>query len=84
MVRRKLSGACEIEAIQVLPHAPVYFRKGVSGGNLVTVTFEGVLRVIEPTRLADLLKNGIGPAKAFGCGLLLMRRLRASVIDDCH
>lgn len=42
---------------------------------VVTVTFEGVLNVIDPDRLVMLLENGIGPAKAFGCGLLLVRRL---------
>ena len=44
------------------------------GGKLVTATFEGVLHVRDPDRLAALLENGIGPAKAFGCGLLLVRR----------
>jgi CRISPR system Cascade subunit CasE len=42
---------------------------------LGTCTFEGTLRVSSPERLAHLLENGIGPAKAFGCGLLLVRRL---------
>jgi len=71
---RKLGEAGEIEAVSVLPHAPLYFRKGSRGGKLVTATFEGELRVSDPDRLAALLENGIGPAKAFGCGLLLVRR----------
>lgn len=71
---RKLAGAAILEAASVLPHAPTYFRKGNRGGKLVTVTFEGILNVIDPTRLTSLLENGIGPAKAFGCGLLLVRR----------
>lgn len=71
---RKLSEAGEIEAVNVLPHPPLYFRKGNRGGKLVTATFEGVLSVKDPNRLADLLENGIGPAKAFGCGLMLVRR----------
>lgn len=72
---RKLGEAGEVEAVSVLPHAPVYFRKGSRAGKLVTATFEGVLRVRDPDRLAALLENGVGPAKAFGCGLLLVRRL---------
>ena len=72
---RKLGEAGEIEAVNVLPHPPLYFRKGSCSGKLVTATFEGVLCVKDPNRLADLLENGIGPAKAFGCGLLLVRRL---------
>jgi len=40
-----------------------------------SVDFEGVLRVSDPQNLIDALFNGIGPAKAFGCGLLLIRRI---------
>ncbi len=72
---RKLSVGAEIEATDVLPHPPTYFRKGNRGGKLVTCTFEGVLRVRDPGSLATLMENGIGPAKAFGCGLLLVRRV---------
>lgn len=72
---RKLGEAGEIEAVKLLPHAPLYFRKGSRGGKLVTATFEGELRVSNPDRLTTLLENGVGPAKAFGCGLLLVRRL---------
>jgi len=74
-VARKLASAGEIEVANVMPHAPIYFRKGNRGGKLATVTFDGVLRVSDPIRLAELLDNGVGPAKGFGCGLLLVRRL---------
>lgn len=74
-ISRKLADAGEIEATNVLPHAPIYFRKGNRGGKLVSVTFDGVLRVSDPTRMTGLLVNGIGHAKAFGCGLLLVRRV---------
>lgn len=73
-IGRKLSAAAEIEAVTVLPHAPTYFRKGNSGGKLVTATFEGILRVTDPVVLIRTMEKGIGPAKAFGCGLLLVRR----------
>lgn len=75
-LRRKLALGAEVETAKVLPHPPLYFRKGNRGGKLVTSTFEGVLRVSDPHVLTVLLENGIGPAKAFGCGLLLVRRLR--------
>ncbi len=74
-LRRKLSGAAEIEVVTVVRQPPVLFRKGNRGGKLVTVTFEGVLRVLNPTLLLGLLENGVGPAKGFGCGLLLVRRI---------
>lgn len=41
---------------------------------LGTLDFEGVLEVVDPTRFLSVLYDGIGPAKAFGCGLLLVRR----------
>ena len=72
---RKPIGAAEIELADVLPHAPVFFRKGNRGGNVVTVTFEGMLRVSEPEALVAHLENGTGPANTFGCGLMLVRRL---------
>lgn len=72
---RKLANAGEIIAANVLPHAPMYFRKGNRGGKLATATFDGVLRVNDSTRLTELLENGVGPAKGFGCGLLLVRRV---------
>lgn len=42
---------------------------------LSTLDFEGVLQVTEPVKFLEALHNGIGPAKAFGCGLLLVRRV---------
>lgn len=71
---RKLAPAATLESADIMPHAPLYFRKGKSAGKLVTATFEGVLRVEEPDQLTHLLENGVGPAKGFGCGLLLVRR----------
>jgi CRISPR system Cascade subunit CasE len=73
-IARKLAGAASVEAASILPHRPLYFRKGNRGGKLVPITFEGVLCVEEPAKLTTLLENGVGPAKGFGCGLLLIRR----------
>lgn len=36
----------------------------------------GVLEVVEPDRFLDAWSTGLGPAKGFGCGLLLIRRAR--------
>jgi CRISPR system Cascade subunit CasE len=41
----------------------------------VPVTFEGLLRVTDGNAFVSLLKNGLGPAKAFGCGLMLVKRI---------
>lgn len=40
-----------------------------------TVDFRGELTVTDPERFAATLRTGVGPAKAFGCGLLLVRPL---------
>ena len=39
-----------------------------------TVDFSGTLTVLDPDAFMGALFNGIGHAKAFGCGLLLVRR----------
>lgn len=41
---------------------------------LSTLDFEGELQVTEPEKFLSSLLSGIGPAKAFDCGLLLVRR----------
>jgi len=41
-----------------------------------TVDFNGILTVIDPAVFVDkCLFDGIGPAKGFGCGLMLVRRV---------
>jgi CRISPR system Cascade subunit CasE len=40
-----------------------------------SIDFAGILTVTDTDRLHDALIHGIGPAKAFGCGLMLVRRL---------
>ena len=40
-----------------------------------TLDYEGVLTVTEPTRFLDAMTTGFGSAKAYGCGLMLIRRV---------
>ncbi len=42
---------------------------------LSTLDFSGLLTVTDPDRFRDMLFKGIGPAKSFGCGLMLLRRV---------
>lgn len=46
------------------------------GGNITVqqVCFDGLLEVLEPSSVRKALQDGIGPAKAFGCGLLSLAR----------
>jgi len=74
-LKRKLNGAADrLTALHVQSHPPTYFRKGRRPGKIVSVTFEGNLEVGDPETLQELMKKGFGPAKAFGCGLMLVRR----------
>jgi CRISPR system Cascade subunit CasE len=42
---------------------------------LRTQDFSGVLTVADPEIFVKSLYNGIGAARAFGCGLMLVRRI---------
>lgn len=44
---------------------------------LHTARFEGVLEVTDANRLRDALVNGVGRAKAYGCGLLTLAKSEA-------
>lgn len=41
---------------------------------ILRVGFKGHLTVTDPTKFRDALASGIGPAKAYGCGLLTIAR----------
>lgn len=49
-------------------------RRGEAPIQFSTVDFEGVLIVRDPMRFVEKVKLGFGPQKAFGCGLMLLRR----------
>lgn len=59
-------------------HEQAKARAGWSGGceRLAAVRFDGVLVVADSERFGTALLNGIGPAKAFGFGLLSVAPLR--------
>lgn len=44
---------------------------------LSSVDFSGRLKVVRPEVLREALYSGVGHGKAFGCGLLMLRRARA-------
>lgn len=53
----------------------VSFRRKSSRVTLVRATFEGILAIDDPDRLRRALVEGIGPAKAYGCGLMTLAPL---------
>lgn len=50
------------------------YKRGGAPIKFSTLDFDGLLNVVNPELFCNSLLTGIGPAKAFGCGLLLVRR----------
>lgn len=50
------------------------FKKGGAPIRFSTLDFRGTLKVLVPTLFTQTLFEGIGRAKSFGCGLMLVRR----------
>jgi CRISPR system Cascade subunit CasE len=65
------------ELVRVDGYRQHAFRKGSSHREvrLSTMDFSGILTVIDAGVFVRSLFEGIGPAKGFGCGLLLIRRM---------
>lgn len=72
---RKFNGAALFEKLIIDPALPLRFRKTKEDriGKIQPVGFQGILKVIGPNVMSDMVQKGISPAKAFGCGLMLMR-----------
>lgn len=76
-LERKFHGFGLLETLIVQPEPVMYFRKLKEGrsGKIQTVLFDGVMRVTDPAVFESQIIQGIGPAKAFGCGLLSVARV---------
>ena len=74
-VTRKLAPALRLDSIR---HEPLPTAGGWRHTNRVVhrrVLFSGEGTVTDPVRLGELRRAGVGPGKAYGCGLLLVRPL---------
>lgn len=61
------------EALRTIPQGREYFHKdGHAHGTHTAVEFQGHLSVIDPDRFRAAVATGIGSAKAFGFGLLIL------------
>lgn len=49
-------------------------RKGEAPVRFSSLDFEGILEVVDPTLFLTRVGQGFGPQKAFGCGLMLLRK----------
>lgn len=63
--------------LRVIARQRLSFGKGRAPGRVVvqSVGYEGRLEVLDPGRLRTAMVEGMGPAKAYGCGLLTLARL---------
>ena len=50
--------------------------KGKHAVTLSTIEFNGLLTVTDPALFVPALFHGLGPAKGFGCGLMMVRPVR--------
>ncbi|MFZ5810893.1 MAG: type I-E CRISPR-associated protein Cas6/Cse3/CasE [Thermodesulfobacteriota bacterium] len=71
---RKLEDVAEITYADIAGRKALYFKKGSRSGKIVAVDFHGLLSVTNSDRFLEIMLHGVGPAKGFGCGLLLARR----------
>ncbi len=73
---RKLHGKAEIETVETEKQLPLNFYKTGERrvGKIQPVCFQGVLLIASSDALEGLIKSGIGPGKAFGCGMLSLAR----------
>ena len=73
-LNEKIAGFGKLDGeIFVTPSHPIYFRKSNNAGKINPVTFEGEMEITEIAAFKKAAFAGIGPAKAFGCGLLLVK-----------
>lgn len=75
-ITRKFQGIAELEETIIEPRLPIKFRKERENraGKIQPVSFLGIIMVKNADGLSELVRDGIGPGKAFGCGLLSLAR----------
>lgn len=73
---RQLQGAAEIVEAQARPEPPLRFSKRGATGLVAPADFAGTLAVLDPERMERALRDGVGPAKGLGCGLLVLGKPR--------
>ena len=71
-LRRQLEPAADLPLVAVREAWRMRFEKGGRPGVVDAVLMTGTLQVRDTAALAKKIAEGVGPAKAFGCGLLLL------------
>jgi len=80
-LKKKLGGAASISFVEVNEGERLHFKKDDKNKgekcyvDIARTDYSGTIKCIDKNSLLSLVHNGIGPAKGFGCGLLLLRKL---------
>ncbi len=76
-LERKFEDFAQLEALLIQSEPIIYFRKSKEqrSGKIQSVLFDGVCSITDANALKQAMVEGIGPAKAFGCGLLSVARV---------
>lgn len=71
-LERKFENVALLQSLNIQKELVLNFRKHKEqrSGKIQPVLFNGVFQVLNPTALVQMMEQGIGPAKSFGCGLL--------------
>ena len=72
--RKAAAGGFRVLAVRASNVRPWRWARGGTRARHDGVDFEGVLQVADPGRFLATVETGIGPAKAFGFGLLSLAR----------
>ncbi len=69
--------SCSLDSITVNGYKKHSFYKKKSNMPIKfsSIDYEGILSVTDPEKFVEMLKSGLGKSKAFGCGLMLVRRV---------
>ena len=76
--RKFIDAGCEVSGLETTAPRKIMFRKGGSArpGTVYSVDASGTLIVRDETRFRAAFDAGIGPAKGFGFGLLLLQPIQ--------
>ena len=66
-----------LQGVDVIPSANVFGikTKGTSPIRIVTVLYQGILQIADPSLFVEAIQQGIGRGKSYGCGLLSIAKL---------
>lgn len=72
-IKKRFANKAELLELSINVEPETIFWKQRKKGIIRTVLFKGIIKIENEPKFRELIKKGIGPAKAFGCGLLLIK-----------